>query len=352
MNFRSTFEGQRVFLTGHTGFKGAWLSEWLLGLGARLTGFSIDVPKKPSLFEELRLYERMKDIRGDVRSLESVKGALEESQAAVVFHLAAQPLVRASYDDPVGTFDTNVMGTANVLEACRHSRSVKAVVVVTTDKVYENENQGKAFRETDPLGGHDPYSASKAGAEIVFSSYVRSFFGASEVRVASARAGNVIGGGDWAADRLVPDCMRYWADGAKVPVRNPDSVRPWQHVLEPLAGYLLLAQRLLESQRGIAGEAFNFGPEKELTRSALELVAEMEKRWTGAGHEVRALSDHKKEAALLSLDATKARRLLGWAPKLDFPATASWTVDWYRSRLAHGDVASLTRKQIEAFQEL
>jgi CDP-glucose 4,6-dehydratase len=345
------YRDQRVFLTGHTGFKGAWLAEWLLGLGACVTGFSIDVPTTPSLFEELGLSKRLEDLRGDVRELGSVRKAMEASRPAVVFHLAAQALVRDSYEDPIRTFATNVMGTANVLEAARFVPSVKAVVVVTTDKVYENSDQGKPFRESDPLGGHDPYSASKAGAEIVFASYWRSFLASSAVKAASARAGNVIGGGDWAKDRLVPDCARAWKRGEKVAVRNPASVRPWQHVLEPLAGYLLLGERLLENPAGVAGEAFNFGPDQSLTRSTLDLVTELEKNWAGASHVAAALHDGKKEAALLSLDPTKASRLLGWRPRLDFARTAAWTAEWYREAGTGRSYADLTRDQIARYEK-
>jgi len=352
VSFRATFENRSVFLTGHTGFKGAWLSEWLLALGARLSGYSIDIPTTPSLFEGLALSQRMLDLRGDVRELGVLRKALEQTQPTIVFHLAAQALVRESYNDPIGTFATNIMGTANVLEACRHVPSVKAVVVVTTDKVYENENQGKAFRESDPLGGHDPYSASKAGAEIVFSSYVRSFLAHTSIRAASARAGNVIGGGDWATDRLVPDCMRSWGKSETVMIRNPNSIRPWQHVLEPLSGYLRLGQLLLEKPEGVAGEAFNFGPDEELTRSALDLVKEMEKGWTGSVHEIRAANDQKKESMLLSLDASKAKKMLGWHPRLGFSETANWTVDWYRAFANKENIASLTREQISKFEKL
>jgi CDP-glucose 4,6-dehydratase len=352
MDFRATNSGRKVFNTGHTGFKGAWLAEWLLALGAKVTGYSIDIPTKPSLFEELELASRLLDLRGDVRDLGALRTAMERDNPEIVFHLAAQPLVRESYDDPAGTFATNIMGTVNFLEAARHIPSVKAAVVITTDKVYENAGQGKPFKESDPLGGHDPYSASKAGAEIVFSSYCRSFLGGSSVRAASARAGNVIGGGDWAVDRLVPDCMRAWAKGETVIVRNPKSVRPWQHVLEPLIGYLRLGQLLLEKPAGVAGEAFNFGPAEELTRSAIELVSELEKHWAGARHEIRAVNDGKKEAALLSLDAAKAKRVLDWAPRLSFSETAAWTSDWYRCAAEAGDLAQLTRAQISRFEKL
>jgi CDP-glucose 4,6-dehydratase len=352
MNFRACYAGKKVFLTGHTGFKGAWLSEWLLGLGANLTGFSLDIPTQPSLFETLELSRRMQDLRGDIRELGSLSKAMSEAKPEIVFHLAAQALVRESYDDPIGTFATNIMGTANVLEAARFADSVKAVVVVTTDKVYENADQGLPFRESDPLGGHDPYSASKAGAEIVFSSYTRSFLRGSFLHAASARAGNVIGGGDWAVDRLVPDCIRAWAKGDGLMLRNPGSVRPWQHVLEPLAGYLAIGQRLLEKPERVTGEAFNFGPAGEATRSALQLVEEMEKHWPGATHEVRALEDGKKEAALLSLDPAKARRELGWEPKLNFAATAAWTAEWYRAGSNPAECLRLTREQIRRYENL
>jgi CDP-glucose 4,6-dehydratase len=348
----SVYKDQRVFLTGHTGFKGAWLAEWLLGLGARVTGFSIDVPTQPALFEELGLPGRLEDLRGDVRELGSLRKAMEASRPNIVFHLAAQALVRESYDDPIGTFATNVMGTANVLEAARHVPSVKAVVVVTTDKVYENTELGKPFRESDPLGGHDPYSASKAGAEIVFASYWRSFLAASPLKAASARAGNVIGGGDWAKDRLVPDCMRAWARGEKVTLRNPASVRPWQHVLEPLGGYLLVGERLLLRPEGVAGEAFNFGPDEALTKKTSDLVAELEKNWPGATHVVQPLNDGRKEAGLLSLDPAKARALLGWKPRLSFAQTAAWTAEWYRDAAAGKSHVELTRAQIAKFQAL
>ncbi len=349
MNFRAAYEGKKVFLTGHTGFKGSWLAEWLLGLGANVTGFSLDIPTQPSLFETLGLAGRMVDLRGDVRDLALLRKAMEQARPTVVFHLAAQPLVRESYDDPVGTFATNIMGTANLLEAARHVNSVRAAVVVTTDKVYENTELALPFRESDRLGGHDPYSASKAGAEIVFSSYARSFLAGTALKAASARAGNVIGGGDWAKDRLVPDCVRAWAKKESVIVRNPASVRPWQHVLEPLSGYLRLGQRLLENPEGIAGEAFNFGPAEELTRSAGDLVSEMQRHWPGARHEIRASTDGKKEAKFLGLDASKARDNLGWRPRLGFAETAAWTAEWYRLAGNPDVLAAFTREQIARF---
>jgi len=352
MQFHSTYNNLSVFLTGHTGFKGAWLSEWLLSMGAKLTGFSIDIPTNPSLFGNLGLSSRLNDLRGDVRDPGILLKAMSASQPSIVFHLAAQALVRESYEDPIGTFATNIMGTANVLEAVRHVPSVRAVVVITTDKVYENSESGRPFDETDPLGGHDPYSASKAGAEIVFSSYSRSFFSSGQIKLASARAGNVIGGGDWASNRLVPDGARAWGTGEKLIVRNPDSIRPWQHVLEPLSGYLRLGQLLLERPEGVTGEAFNFGPAEELTKSALDLVLEMERHWPGASHEIRPLADGKKEAGTLSLNPAKAKSVLGWKPLLNFSETAAWTTDWYREYAKKGDICALTKEQIARFQNL
>jgi CDP-glucose 4,6-dehydratase len=341
MELHPSYSGRKVFLTGHTGFKGAWLAEWLLALGADLTGFSIDIPTKPSLFEGLSLSSRLQDLRGDIRELGSLTKAMTEAKPSIVFHLAAQALVRESYDDPIRTFATNIMGTANVLEAARR-----------TDKVYENENLGRAFKEGDPLGGHDPYSASKAGAEIVFSSYARSFLSGSSLHAASARAGNVIGGGDFAADRIVPDCVRAWKSGEKVMVRNPASIRPWQHVLEPLAGYLMIGKRLLERPEGVAGEAFNFGPAGEATRTALELVKEMEKAWPSAEHEIRQLADGKKEASHLSLDPSKSKTELGWGPRLNFAATAAWTAEWYRAAQNPAEQLRMTRDQIRRYDDL
>ncbi len=348
MDCRAVFQGKKVFLTGHTGFKGAWLAEWLLQSGAKVTGFSLDIPTTPALFEELQLAKRLEDQRGDINDFLTLKNSLTAAKPEVVFHLAAQPLVRLSYDQPLLTFATNVMGTAHLLEAVRATPSVSAVVVVTTDKVYENLGT-HAFRESDPLGGHDPYSASKAGTEIVFSSYQRSFFSKSHTRLAAARAGNVIGGGDWALDRIVPDCIRAWEKGEKVTLRNPHSVRPWQHVLEPLSGYLLLAARLLENPEGVQGEAFNFGPTDALDRPTLALVEELEKQWPGAGHRIEAVDDGKKEAAYLRLNCDKAAERLQWVPKLPFAETAAWTSAWYYRKSERAD---FTQEQIRQYEAL
>lgn len=351
MKFEGAYRGKKVFLTGHTGFKGSWLGEWLNLLGASVTGFSNEVPTTPSHFEAIGLAKRLRDLRGDVRDPAAVSRAMNETQPEVVFHLAAQPLVRASYETPVETFATNVMGTAHVLEAARRTKSVRAVVVITTDKVYENRDWDQAYVETDSLGGHDPYSASKAAAEIVSSSYIRSFF-TSGIRACTARAGNVIGGGDWAEDRLVPDCIRAWQKNEKVLLRNPTFVRPWQHVLEPLSAYLLLGQRLLEDPEGVHGEAFNFGPNAELEQMAGALVQELEKHWPGADHEFQLSADtEKKEMRMLRLDCEKAESQLNWKPRLGFSETAAWTADWYRAYSQNPARAhELTLAQIEKFR--
>ena len=329
MGWLGIYKGKKVFLTGHTGFKGAWLSQWLLELGAEVVGYSKDIPTKPSLFESLGLAKSLQDIRADIRDQDSLEKALNEAKPDIVFHLAAQPLVRLSYDFPLQTFEENALGTARVLEAVRKNGKIPAMVVITTDKVYENRSWEFGYRENDPLGGHDPYSASKAAAEIIFSSYARSFF-QTGTRLCSARAGNVIGGGDWAKDRLVPDCIRAWEKNEAVEIRNPSFTRPWEHVLEPLGGYLLLGQRLFREPEGVQGESFNFGPKGEGDRSTLALVEAMEKKWPKASHKITGVQDaSKKEASVLRLNCDRAANRLCWEPSLDFATTVNWTIDWY-----------------------
>jgi CDP-glucose 4,6-dehydratase len=350
MPFANTYKGKKVFLTGHTGFKGSWLAQWLLNLGAEVTGYSKDIPTKPALYETLGLAKHLHDFRNDIRDQETLEKALRAAKPDIVFHLAAQPLVRLSYENPLETFEENTFGTARVLEAIRRIGGIPATVVITTDKVYENSDAGRDFRESDPLGGHDPYSASKAAAEIVFSSYARSFF-QKGTRMCSARAGNVIGGGDWALDRLVPDCVKAWERGQKVAIRNPSYTRPWEHVLEPLGGYLLLGQRLLENPQGVHGEAFNFGPSEHEEFTTLQLVQAMEKRWAGAGHEIQGAQDPtKKEAAALRLNCDKAKKVLSWKPSLSFEDTAAWTIDWYiRHSQKDPGLKEFTHRQISEF---
>ncbi len=361
MNFNGAYRGKRVLVTGHTGFKGSWLCEWLLALGAEVHGYALSPDTNPSLFEQLGLSGRLAGhVIADIRDLDAVRQAVGNTRPDAIFHLAAQPLVRRSYQEPVETFATNVMGTAHVLEAVRQSHLNCAVVVVTSDKCYENLETGHAYRESGALGGHDCYSASKAAAEIVAAAYRRSFFrsGEGRVRMATARAGNVIGGGDWAEDRIVPDCMRHLQRGEAVPVRNPNATRPWQHVLEPLGGYLLLGERLLGGETfcvpgtAHASEAaFNFGPGPGTDRPVNDLVEEVLKHWPGAWDD-RSRAEAPHEAQRLDLAIDKSRESLGWCPRWDFSRTVKETVDWYRaaqSLAAPEDFQALSRYQIDEY---
>jgi len=357
--FAHGYAGKSVLLTGHTGFKGAWLSEWLLLLGAEVTGYSIDC-EQHSLFNELHLTDRMQDIRGDVRDLAEVTKLVASLQPDFIFHLAAQPLVRRSYTDPVETFTTNVTGSINMMEAVRVSKQSCAMVMVTTDKCYENREIAYAYRETDSLGGHDPYSASKAAAEIAIASYRKSFFGdraTSGVALASARAGNVIGGGDWAADRLVPDAVRALQRGEDIGVRNKEATRPWQHVLDPLSGYLTLGAALKEEVHSEPGSgparetcsAFNFGPNPESNRNVASVVEELLKHWPGRWVD-RSDCHAPHEAGLLNLNIDKARRVLAWQPVWNFEDAVAHTILWYRQASEGSDPLMLTRQQIAGYQ--
>ncbi|AUH49672.1 CDP-glucose 4,6-dehydratase [Chromobacterium sp. ATCC 53434] len=340
------WRGRRVFLTGHTGFKGGWLSLWLHSLGARVHGYSLPPEAGPSLFCAADVGGRTATTLADVRDAAALSAALRDCEPSIVFHLAAQPLVKRGYADPLETFSTNVMGTANLLEAVRQCPGVEAVVAVTTDKCYENHEWPWAYRESDALGGHDPYSSSKACAELVCASYRRSFPDACAA-VATARAGNVIGGGDWAADRLVPDLLRAFDDDRSLAIRSPDAVRPWQHVLEPLAGYLRLAERLAQG-RGAAA-AWNFGPGDGSDRP-VSWVADTLARQYGAGagwH--RDGGGHPHEAGLLRLDSAKARTELGWAPRWDLEAALAATLAWHQAWRRGEDMQDFTLGQIAAY---
>ena len=380
--FSGCYRHRRVFLTGHTGFKGAWLAEWLLQLGAEVTGFALAPPTNPALFDQLGLQPRLHHIMGDVRDQRAVARAIAAARPEIVFHLAAQPLVRQSYAQPVDTFAVNVMGTVNVLDAIRGLDQPCTVVAITTDKCYENREWLHSYREEDPLGGYDPYSASKAAAEMVIAAYRRSFFTDAPVRLASARAGNVIGGGDWAVDRIVPDCVRALQRGEPIPVRNRVATRPWQHVLEPLSGYLWLGARLAESdfrgqpvrrslgeggrseisgQRSADGDsqlsalnaqlssAFNFGPELSSNRTVLELVQEVLAHWPGKWED-RSDPAAVHEAKLLNLAIDKAHHLLDWKPVWSFERTIATTMQWYRAvNESPAGAAEITRKQISDY---
>ena len=334
IRFADVFRDRRVLVTGHTGFKGSWLSLWLHELGAQVAGLSLAPNTSPSHFELIGLQELIRHIEGDIRDRDAVNHAFKTAAPEIVFHLAAQPLVRDSYDDPKGTFDTNVGGTVNVLEAIRSSSSVKAVVIVTSDKCYENREWLWGYRENDPLGGHDPYSASKGAAEIVCSSYRRSFFDKNgrgpHLGCATARAGNVIGGGDWAKDRLIPDCIRALSDERPILVRNPHATRPWQHVLEPLSGYLFLAERLCEDPDRYAG-AWNFGPVADEKMTVGELAERFITAWgSGEIETEKAESSAPHEASILRLSIDKAVSALNWCPVLPSANAIDWTVAWYR----------------------
>ena len=342
--------GKHVLITGHTGFKGGWLSLWLQSMGAQVSGYSLPAPTKPSLFEVGHVAERMHSHLGDVRNLPGLLAALKEEQPEVVFHLAAQPLVRHSYREPVETYATNVMGTVNLLEAVRHSPTVRAVVIVTSDKCYENQEWVWGYRETDALGGHDPYSNSKGCAELVTAAYRNSFFSHSEypkhrVAVATTRAGNVIGGGDWAEDRLVPDIVRAFSNRQPVIIRNPAAVRPWQHVLEPLAGYVALAEKL-STQGSAWGEAWNFGPAESDTKPVQWIVEKMREVWgPGAAWEIDPKA-HPHEARHLRLDIAKVESRLGWRPRWNLELGLRKTVEWYQAYQNGSDMRAVSQAQI------
>lgn len=350
------WNSRKVFVTGHTGFKGSWLSLWLAQLGADACGVALAPVTAPNMFEEAQVGQSMRSEIADIRDLDRMKVLFKEHRPEIVFHAAAQPLVRHSYDDPIGTYTANVIGTANILEAIRSCDSVRAVVIITTDKCYENKEWVWAYRETDRLGGHDPYSNSKACAELVVSAYRNSFFPMAQyaqhgVAIASARAGNVIGGGDWAKDRLIPDIMRAFAAGQTLKVRNPNAVRPWQHVLEPLSGYLKLAEKLYESG-GAFAEGWNFGPDYNDARPVEWIVRQLAANWaSGVKWEVDA-GPHPHEAQMLKLDWSKAAQALHWSPTLSLPEALRFTVDWYQHWGAGEDIHQFTLQQIGQFQNL
>lgn len=349
-----SWSGRRVLLTGHTGFKGSWLSLWLQQLGAELCGVALDPPTSANLFLEADVERGMRSVIADIRDIRMLKQTIAEHRPEIIFHLAAQPLVRSSYEDPLGTYSTNVMGTANVLEAVRHADCMRAVVVITTDKCYENREWAWPYRETDRLGGYDPYSNSKACAELVVSAYRNSFFCPADfkehrVAIASARAGNVIGGGDWAEHRLVPDIIRAFMNDRPVRIRNPRAIRPWQHVLEPLRGYLAIADSLYEY--GVAnGEAWNFGPEQSDAQPVEWIVQELANIWgEGASWELEA-DPQRHEAQNLKLDWSKAASRLGWRPELNLKDALAMTAAWYKAKLQGQDMRLFTNMQIEEYE--
>ena len=352
MTLPETYADRSVFVTGHTGFKGSWLAEWLGTLGAHVTGYALDPPTQPNLFDALDLRSHVRHILADVRDRDRLVAEMRAAHPSVVFHLAAQPLVLRSYDEPRETIETNVMGTVNVLEAVRACDSVRAVVIVTSDKCYENLETGRAFRETDPMGGRDPYSASKGCAELVTAAYRDSFF-AEGPAVASVRAGNVIGGGDWASYRIVPDCARALAAGEEIMVRNPHAVRPWQHVLSPLSGYLWLGALMLNRGRNYAG-AWNFGPTDEGgARSVQWVVEHFLEEWPAGSWVVPADAGRQPhEDHWLTLDNSKAREQLGWGPVWDAQTAVRQAAAWYRDFYQDPPAArTLVGRQLQAFTD-
>lgn len=346
------WQGKRVFLTGHTGFKGSWLSLWLQSLGAEVIGYSLEPPSVPSLFEVAHVDEGMLSITGDILDLPQLQKRLQENKPDILIHMAAQSLVRPSYQFPIETLSTNIMGTANVLEAARHVDSIRVIVCVTSDKCYENREWIWGYREDEPMGGYDPYSCSKGCAELVIASYRRSFFSSDNTtNIASVRAGNVIGGGDWAADRIIPDCIRAIIQGEPVLIRNPQAIRPWQHVLEPLAGYMLLAQRLWEDGKNYA-EGWNFGPDEQHAVSVETLVNVLCHLWGEDAKWLVESNDHLHEAHYLKLDSSKAIQCLAWRPILTMQDTIAMTVAWYKRFYEGEDPRIITLEQITEYQTL
>lgn len=351
--FAESFANRRVFVTGHTGFKGSWLSAWLTMLGADVTGFALPPERDGDLFERLGLARRMRHIEGDIRDAASLREALRAAQPEFVFHLAAQPLVRRSYQQPKETFETNVSGSIHLLEAVRSTASARVLIYVTSDKCYREGTTANGYREGDPLGGRDPYSASKACAELVFASYHASFLQQRPgFAAASVRAGNVIGGGDWAEDRIVPDCVRALAAGQPVLIRNPQAIRPWQHVLEALGGYLHLAARLATTRGKDFEGAWNFGPKLESHRMVQDLVKAVLDNW-GSGCALFPASSRTQEPAeaqTLVLNCDKARQQIGWTPRWEFGHAVRQTIAWYKAAGESGDAWDLTASQISAYQ--
>lgn len=349
------WRGRRVFLTGHTGFKGAWLAFWLSEMGAEVTGFALAPETDPALYTLLQLNRLVTSVIGDIRDPVALRDAMIASRPEVVLHLAAQPIVSTGYRDPVGTFATNVMGVVNLLEVCRELAGNLTILVISSDKCYRNNDDGRAFRITDPLGGHDPYSASKAGTEIVVGAYASSYFSSFYGPVlASARAGNVVGGGDWSLDRLLPDGARAFSRGAPLVLRNPIATRPWQHVVEPLYGYMMLVEAMAQD-RAFEG-AWNFGPSDRNHQPVGSLAKCFAEAWGNtASVEISTTEQEWKEAATLDLDCTETNATLGWHPILDLKTTVGWTADWYRNAYADPSpdaVRALTRDQIDSYVKM
>lgn len=353
-DWENLYRNKKVLITGHTGFKGSWLATWLTKLGAEVIGYSLDPVNRDCLFELANLQNKMVDIRGDIRDSVKLQAVFDQYQPEIVFHLAAQSLVKQSYRDPVYTYEVNVMGTMHVLEAIRKTPSVKAGIMVTSDKCYDNKEWVWGYRETDPMGGYDPYSSSKGCCELLISSYQHSFFPTASYSshgklIASVRAGNVIGGGDWAEDRIIPDSVRSLLSGQSIKVRSPQSIRPWQHVLEPLSGYLKIGAYLYEGKTEYA-ESWNFGPESDSVTTVAQLVEKIVEQWKGGSWEVDTVHSTEHEAKLLSLDINKAKYYLDWHPKWNINQTVYYTMEWYKL-YQEVDVYELCLNQISAYEK-
>ncbi len=344
------WKGKKVFLTGHTGFKGSWLCLWLHSLGAEVHGYALDPPTKPSLYELCGIQQLLRSTIADIRDRDTLTKALTSSRPEIVIHMAAQPLVRDSYRMPHETYEVNVMGTVNLLESIRACKTVKAVINITTDKCYENREWIWGYRENEPLGGYDPYSSSKACSELVTAAYRSSYFNPKDypvhgVALASARAGNVIGGGDWATDRLIPDCVRAFLNGTKVVIRNPESIRPWQHVLEPLSGYLALGRKLYEEGPAY-GDAWNFGPDEADAKPVRWIVERLSRKWGEGAHYLVDTENNPHEAHYLKLDCSKAKSKLMWRSRWDLPTALESIIEWTRAYSEKRDVKNVCLKQI------
>ena len=347
-NFKKDFTNKKVIITGHTGFKGSWLSIWLNDLGAKIIGISKDIPTQPSIAESSGILNKITDYRENINEFNKISEIIHDTQPDFIFHLAAQPLVRKSYEDPIETWRTNLIGSINILESLKKLKKKCSCVMITSDKCYDNQEWYWGYKETDRLGGTDPYSASKGSAEIAIRSYNESYFKKdfSNISIASVRAGNVIGGGDWAADRIIPDCIRSWTEGNEIILRNPDATRPWQHVLEPLSGYILTASALC-NKKIKSGESFNFGPPSSQDYSVRDLVRELSNYWQNVKWGIDNSGHHPHEAGLLKLNCDKAMNLLNWVPSLDFKQTVNFTAKWYKSfQNDSANIHEFTRNQI------
>ena len=347
----SFYKNKKVFITGHTGFKGSWLTTWLLNSGAIIKGYALQPDTTPSMFNVLELDNKIENVFADINDVKRITKEISDFKPEIVFHLAAQPLVRESYAKPQYTFATNVLGTVNLLEAVRNCASVRSAVIITTDKVYKNFEKAEGYKESEELGGYDPYSASKACCEIVTDSYRQSFFNNSHTLIATARAGNVIGGGDWSKDRIIPDAVKAFSSGEKLTVRNPDSVRPWQHVLEPLSGYLMLGEKLYNGEKEFEG-SWNFGPEKNDKMNVGKLAETITEFWgDNASYEEIKLNGQPHETVLLSLDISKAKSKLSWTPSYNSKEALQKTIQWYKSfYTGTADMLRMTSDQIMQFE--